>query len=282
MEKLFVQKSIEISVEAKKVWKVLTEPAYTKKWVETGWENNDLNISSDWKFGRDVLWKSNQGELLVNGKVTALNPYKLLRFTVFDVNSTETFPVNEGDGITYEFNEHNGATTLKIRQGDFSIIKEGKKYHDQTDAIWNRVLPKVKELAEAETNTEEQPTCGKGLAENSVLPARFSEMIASMAENLELHMQTLDLGDPHAKLEYDAYQILVKEQKDIAIRLMTAAHNMYSYYDLPIARHDEQKLSNQAIAAAFKKFNSLEEELIAILRKRMKKDKKILAEIHNA
>jgi uncharacterized protein YndB with AHSA1/START domain len=281
MEKLFVQKSIEINAEAKKVWKALTEPSYTKDWVEMGW-GQDMNISSDWKYGSDVLWKNNQGSLLVKGSITDLIPYKLLRFTVNDVSSKEKFPINEEDGITYELIEHNGDTTLNVRQGDFSVMKQGVKYHNQTDEIWNRVLPKVKELAEAEKNIMEQPTCGKGLAENAVLPARFSEIMGCMAENLELHMQTLDLSNKNAKLEYAAYQNLVMEHKDIAVRLMNTARNMYSYYDLPIAKHDEKKLENPAIATVFKKFNSLEEELIALLRRRMKKDKKILAEIHEA
>jgi hypothetical protein len=32
---------------------------------------------------------------------------------------------------------------------------------------------------------EHQPTCGKGLAESSVLPAKLGELTASMAESLE-------------------------------------------------------------------------------------------------
>ena len=38
-------------------------------------------------------------------------------------------------------------------------------------------------------STPDQPTCGKGLAENSILPAKLSELIAAMVENLEAHMK---------------------------------------------------------------------------------------------
>jgi uncharacterized protein YndB with AHSA1/START domain len=278
MEKLFIEKSIEINAEAKSIWKVLVQSQYNKEWIEVGW-GKGISLSSDWNYGSEVLWKNGEGGVIVNGKVTLLNPYKLLRFTVRDVNSAGNFSLSDEDGITYELIEHNGFTTFTIRQGDFSVMKEGKKHRDKTDEIWNKVLPKVKELAEADHEAEERPTCGRGLAENSVLPARFSEIMASMAENLELHMQTLDLDDPNAKLEYDAYGKLIKEHKDLATRLMTAAHTMYSYYNLPLARHDEDKLSNPAIATAFKRFNNLEEELTSMLKKRMKKDKRILAEI---
>jgi uncharacterized protein YndB with AHSA1/START domain len=278
MEKLFVEKSIEINAEAKSIWKVLIQPEYTKEWIEIGW-GKGTSLSSDWNYGSEVLWKNSGGDVIVNGKVTSLNPYKLLRFTVRDVSSAGKFSLSDEDGITYELIERNGFTTFMVRQGDFSVMKEGEKYRDKTDEIWNKVMPKVKELAEADQSSGDPPTCGKGLAENSVLPARFSEIMASMAENLELHMHTLDFDDPNAKLEHDAYEKLVKEHKDIATRLMTAAHTMYSYYNLPSARHDEDKLSNPAIGAAFKRFNNLEEELTAMLKKRMKKDKRILAEI---
>jgi len=56
--------------------------------------------------------------------------------------------VSEEDGITYELTEHDGTTLLKISQGDFSTMAEGEKYRDLSAEIWDRVLLKVKELAE--------------------------------------------------------------------------------------------------------------------------------------
>ena len=38
-----------------------------------------------------------------------------------------------------------------------------------------------------------EPTCGQGLAEHSVLPAKVGELIASLAEILEFHTKALDL-----------------------------------------------------------------------------------------
>lgn len=55
-------------------------------------------------------------------------------------------------------------------------------------------------------STPEQPTCGKGLAENSVLPAKLGELISAIAENLEAHMQALDRTDQNSRREYDAYE----------------------------------------------------------------------------
>ena len=87
--------------------------------------------------------------MIVEGNVTALEPNKFLRFTVFDVRG-EKPPVTEEDGITYELTEHTGKTTLRLLQGDFSAMPEGEKYHRLSAEVWDRVLPKVKELAEKE------------------------------------------------------------------------------------------------------------------------------------
>jgi hypothetical protein len=42
---------------------------------------------------------------------------------------------------------------------------------------------------------DDQPTCGKGLAEHAVLPAKLGELIVSVAGVLEAHMPALDLTD---------------------------------------------------------------------------------------
>src|SRR5436190_1573918 len=76
---------------------------------------------------------------------------------------------------------------------------------------------------------EKQQTCGKGLAEHSVLPAKLAELITSIAKNLELHMETLDLTDPDSRREYNAYQKLVYEHREIADQLKETAVEMEGY-----------------------------------------------------
>lgn len=147
MSKLFVDQSIEINAPVSKVWEVLTKPEYTFEWAPEFSGGSSFHIESDWNLGSPVLWKDSEGKTLVEGNVTALGPRKLLRFTVFDVRS-ERPPVTEEDGITYQFSEKNGKTTLHVLQGDFSAMPEGEKYRDMSAEIWDRVLPKVKELAE--------------------------------------------------------------------------------------------------------------------------------------
>jgi uncharacterized protein YndB with AHSA1/START domain len=147
MSKLFVDKSIEINAPVSKVWDVLTGREYTAQWASEFSGGSPLHIESDWKLGSPAQWKDSEGKTIVEGNVTALEPKKLLRFTVFDVRSQKP-PVTEEDGITYQLSEEEGKSTLHVLQGDFSAMAEGEKYRGMSAEIWDRVLPKVKELAE--------------------------------------------------------------------------------------------------------------------------------------
>jgi len=86
---------------------------------------------------------------IVEGNVTSVEPNTFLRFIVFDVRG-EKPPVMEKDGITYELTEHADKTTFRFLQGNFSVMAEGEKYRRLSAEVWDRVLPKVKALAEKE------------------------------------------------------------------------------------------------------------------------------------
>src|SRR5437899_11574530 len=154
MPKLFVEKTIEINAPASKVWDVLTRREHTGEWAPEFSGGAEFHIESDWKLGSPVLWKGQSGNVIVEGKVTALEPNTFLRFTVFDVRG-EKPPVPEEDGITYQLTEQNKKTILRLSQGDFSVIAQGEKYHRLSEEIWDRVLPKVKALAENENIEKE-------------------------------------------------------------------------------------------------------------------------------
>ena len=149
MEKLFVEKTIEINAPASKVWNALTKREFTDQWALEFTGGAEFHIESDWKLGSAVLWKDQDGNVIVQGNITALEPQKFLRFTVFDIRGEKPLVTDE-DGITYELTEQNGKTLLRISQGDFSAMAEGEKYRNLSTEIWDRVLPKVKELAEKE------------------------------------------------------------------------------------------------------------------------------------
>lgn len=149
MNKLFVEKTIAINAPVFKVWDAITKRENTNEWaLEFSSGGPQFNIESTWELGGPVLWKGQDGTVIVEGNVTAAEQNRLLRFTVFDVRSPERPPVTDEDGITFQLSEENGKTTLCILQGDFSVMTDGEKYRDLSAEIWNKVLPKVKELAE--------------------------------------------------------------------------------------------------------------------------------------
>src|SRR5947209_7702453 len=121
MPGLFVDKTIEINAPAPKVWHVLTGRKETSQWArEFSGSGPQFHPESDWNLGSPVLWKRDDGEVVVDGNVMAREPNRLLRFTVFDTSGPR-HPVSEADGITYELAEQNGKTVLHLRQGVFGV-----------------------------------------------------------------------------------------------------------------------------------------------------------------
>ena len=123
---------------------------------------------------------------------------------------------------------------------------------------------------------EEQQTCGKGLAENSVLPARLGNLVASMAENLAVHMNALDLTDLNSKAEYNAYEKLVNELRQTAVQLLWTANEMAGYRDLPMGRHGEIAMTQPEIRQAFEKFVIHKHELLSLLEQTAERDDQLL------
>lgn len=126
---------------------------------------------------------------------------------------------------------------------------------------------------------DDQPTCGKGLAEHSRLPARLGELIAALAQNLEVHQTTLDQSDENARREHRAYEHVAREHRAIAGQLEAVASHMAGYRDLPMGRHDERAMRSRAVLDAFTRFVAAEEALLAEMQKAVDRDRKMLAEM---
>jgi hypothetical protein len=123
----------------------------------------------------------------------------------------------------------------------------------------------------------DKPACGKGLAGNSPLPAKLSALMASVAENLELHMKALDLKDKNARKEYKSYGHLAREHRNLAASLQAIAGEIEGYRGLATGKQDEEVLSDPKILVAFEKFMKAERDLIILLKKRMHRNSKMLS-----
>jgi hypothetical protein len=128
----------------------------------------------------------------------------------------------------------------------------------------------------------EEQTCGRGLAEHSVLPAQLAEVTEAMADNLMAHMQALELDDEAARQEHAVYLRLAEEQRQTAARLRAVAGEMAAARDLPMGRHDRQAMSSPEVADAFRRFVTARQELLAVLRRMAEQDQRMLAEMRQA
>lgn len=128
---------------------------------------------------------------------------------------------------------------------------------------------------------DEQPTCGKGIAERSRLTAMLGELVASTARVLEVHMKALDVSDPNSKLEFDAYRDIATAHRRIAADLAGTAERMAGYRTLPMGRHDMAAMMSPAPRHAFAGFVKLEEELATFLTKNLAQDHAMLEQMGN-
>ena len=128
----------------------------------------------------------------------------------------------------------------------------------------------------------EEQTCGKGLADNAVLPAKLAELIESQAAVLEHHMSSLDRAQPPGRAEFDVYESLVTQHRQIGRLLAQTAENMTASRDLPMAGHNIDALSNAIAVTVFQKFVQREEELAAMLKRRVEAHLAMLQNMNKA
>jgi hypothetical protein len=115
--------------------------------------------------------------------------------------------------------------------------------------------------------TDEQATCGKGLAAHAAVPETLGALLSATADVLANHVRSLDPTDADARLERRAYQRLTEDHRAAAATLDALAAAMRSYRDLPMAPHDETVLADQTSRAVFAAFLKAEEHALDLLRR---------------
>ena len=121
-----------------------------------------------------------------------------------------------------------------------------------------------------------EQTCGKGLAEHSVFPARFGDFLAPWRKSRS-PSDHLGAADQTSQPERNAYVKLARESRRIAGELRALAAEMASYRDLPMGRHDPAALSSPPVVEAFASLLKLERELLALLEKSIERGQQMLA-----
>ena len=95
------------------VWRALTDPALTSRY----WYGS--NVSSDWKVGSPILFRSAQGDAQIEGTILEAEPNKKLAYTqryVWD----PALAKEEPSRIAYDIDGNGEVTHLTITQDGFA------------------------------------------------------------------------------------------------------------------------------------------------------------------
>jgi uncharacterized protein YndB with AHSA1/START domain len=146
---LVVKSEIAITAPIAKVWDALVNPEQTKKYMF------GCETVSDWKPGSSLEWKGHyEGKdmVFVKGKIVEIAPEKFLSYTTIDPNSGIDDVSENYLTVTYDLEENNGQTILKVTQGDYNQVADGEKRYQEAynnGEGWNPILIEIKKLVES-------------------------------------------------------------------------------------------------------------------------------------
>ncbi len=146
MDPLYLENEISIERDPQTVWKVLTEPEYTKQYMY------GCEVECDWKPGNAIIWRGEaDGVVYVKGDLVVFDPHRTLSFTVFDPQAD--YPDIPENYLTasYVLKPSGNTTRLKVTQGDYNSVADGEQRYEDTLAQggWGSVLEGIKKVAEA-------------------------------------------------------------------------------------------------------------------------------------
>ena len=146
METKTINKSIEIKAGSGRVWEVLTQQPYANEVISIFMEGS--TVKGEFKLDAQILYLDPSG-IGVVGKVTEFKPNALLKVSIVAEakNNQPDFenPKSkkwEGCYDHYQLIEKDGVTALAV-----DSVCPAEYYNDFAPG-WNKMLEKVKELAE--------------------------------------------------------------------------------------------------------------------------------------
>lgn len=148
-EIMIIEKEVQFNVAKEKVWDLLTNPSLTKEYMF------GCEIISDWKVGNPILWKGQTEDkkeiIYVKGSIIEFKKGRKVTFTMFDPNmKLDDIPENYLN-LTYELEEKGNTTILKITQGNFASVADGKKRYEESLKGWEMIIPIMKQIAEKQS-----------------------------------------------------------------------------------------------------------------------------------
>jgi uncharacterized protein YndB with AHSA1/START domain len=134
---------VHIAAPPARVWRVLTDSAYTTRYMF------GCEIVSDWTVGGRFDWKgAADGVVYVKGYLREAQPDRLLRYTMIDPHSGLADLPENYLTATVELTPERGGTTLKWEMGDYTKVGDGEKRYRDTVEGGDGLFVQLKEVAE--------------------------------------------------------------------------------------------------------------------------------------
>lgn len=147
MKSLVVTSNVDIEASAEKVWKVLTQPEFTKQYMF------GCEPVTTWEPGSRFDWKGvfNGTEMVaVTGVIKEIKPYSRLAYTTLDPNASYAQTEANSTTVVYELLQKHRGVSLRISQGDFANVADGEKRFGevQEGGGWDAIAKQIKNLTE--------------------------------------------------------------------------------------------------------------------------------------
>ncbi len=147
MEKVIINKSIDINASKEKLWDVLTKDEMTRAWYAAF--SMGSYAETDWQQDSKVIFKDGTGNGMI-GKIVASVPGKIIstEFEGMLVNGIEDYDSQDAKNIkgykeTYNISGDGNQSTLSIEQ------ETSDEYGDMMQTMWGKALLLIKQLAES-------------------------------------------------------------------------------------------------------------------------------------
>ena len=138
MKELIVRNEITIEAPVAKVWEVLIAPKFIRQWDFLPEDFGDYYL----EVGVEIVWSGNSKMTVVE-----MVPHEILKFSMY-VSKWELPPSAYDIGYIYNLSDENGFTKLSLEVGDFGALTDGEGYYQTSIDFSERVLTKIKAIAE--------------------------------------------------------------------------------------------------------------------------------------
>ena len=133
-ESLWARLEISLNTSRNNIWKALTYPNLTQKYMY------NCRLNCNWSLGSPAHWVEVQKDgakiIHVEGELIEYSPYDSLRFKIFHGNKILKGYVSE---LRFLLRPQQQGVLLVIEQGDFSTFPQGYKFYNECFQAWEYI-----------------------------------------------------------------------------------------------------------------------------------------------